>query len=26
MAVPVPIATGEDTLRVKITVGFEIVP
>jgi uncharacterized protein YggE len=24
MAAPVPIATGEDTLRVKITVGFEI--
>ena len=23
-AAPVPIATGEDTLRVKITVGFEI--
>jgi uncharacterized protein len=26
MAAPVPIATGEDTLRVKITVGFEIAP
>jgi uncharacterized protein YggE len=25
-AAPVPIATGEDTLRVKITVGFEIAP
>src|SRR5215510_2640689 len=26
MAAPVPIAIGEDTLRVKITVGFEIAP
>jgi uncharacterized protein YggE len=26
MAAPVPIATGEDMLRVKITVGFEIAP
>jgi len=26
MAAPVPIATGEDVLRVKITVGFEIAP
>ena len=24
MAAPVPIATGEDVLKVKITVGFEI--
>ena len=26
MAAPLPIATGEDMLRVKITVGFEIAP
>ncbi len=26
MAAPVPIATGEDTLRVRITVGFDMTP